>query len=268
MTPPDSTSTLAKAMRQGQTAPSVQRRAGAVAAGLHATTGNQPPMRSASSLAKILQTQSCRLDALRVARPAIGKLAKSPQTQTSSSKPDIISRAGWGAAAPNLSRGYEPITGDYCVYYDIIVLHHSGNRINYPTMRGAQDHNMKEGYADIAYHFGIDINGRIYEGRPLWIKGAHVKGHHTGIGIVLLADLDTENSGLGYWEKKAESLMGDGHLSQAMRASLINLILYLRSEYQISRLAGHKEVLNERNCPGDIGLKLVEQLRQAYHFKP
>ena len=53
-----------------------------------------------------------------------------------------------------------------------------------------------------------------------------------------------------------------------MWVSLINLILYLRSEYQINRLAGHKEVLNERNCPGDIGLKLVEQLRQTYNFKP
>ena len=59
--------------------------------------------------------------------------------------PLIINRASWGAAAPIVSRGYERIEGSPCVHYNTIVLHHSGTRINYPTMHQAQALSMKQG---------------------------------------------------------------------------------------------------------------------------
>ncbi len=39
-----------------------------------------------------------------------------------------------------------------------------------------QQKEQDDGYADIPYHFAIDSKGNIYEGRPIGVKGSHVKG--------------------------------------------------------------------------------------------
>ncbi len=183
-------------------------------------------------------------------------------------KPKIISRQEWGAKPAKEGKGYEKITGTPAEYYNEITIHHSGNEDNYPTVQEVQEEEMENGYNDIAYHFAIDSKGNIYEGRPIDIKGGHVKGKNSHrIGIVLLADLDMQNSGLNAVKKAYEFFAGDGVASDQMTHSLVKLILYLREEYGIEYLGGHKEVLNERNCPGDLGLIIVEELRKGLNFK-
>lgn len=50
-------------------------------------------------------------------------------------------------------------------------------------------HKNIRGWKDIGYHYMIDWEGRILEGRPLDLLGAHVEKHNTGsIGIVLMGD--------------------------------------------------------------------------------
>ena len=184
-------------------------------------------------------------------------------------KPPIVSRKDWGARAPDLSKGYEKITAPPRFYYTSITLHHAGNRENYPTVGDVQKLEMEKEYADISYHFAIDRNGIIYQGRPLEIKGAHVLKNNTGrIGIVLLTDLDHTDAGLKTYEKAIELFLGDGATTNAMDESLIALIQYLRQEYHVQCLDGHKEVLDERNCPGDEGMDLVKHLRSTFKFRP
>lgn len=63
-----------------------------------------------------------------------------------------------------------------------------------------------------------------------------------------------------------------------MMESLIDLVRYLSENYGINYLGGHKEfhnVLNSnmtdsgenRFCPGDRGMEIVEMLRSIFKFK-
>lgn len=204
--------------------------------------------------------------------------------------PKIISRKEWGAKSPILGSGrsYEYITAtmkaktffgttydqplsipaDLAKYYNTITVHHSGNKDDYLSIQDLQKKEQGDGYADIPYHFAIDSQGNIYEGRPIGVKGAHVKGGNTGnIGIVLMSDLDTENKGLGFFQSMLET--SDGGASTAMRQSLTDLVSYLNEKYGIQYLGGHKEKATDpRNCPGNGGMKIVEYLRNKLHMLP
>ncbi|MEY8761304.1 RHS repeat-associated core domain-containing protein, partial [Chryseobacterium tongliaoense] len=204
--------------------------------------------------------------------------------------PKIISRKEWGAKSPILGggRSYEYITAtmkaktffgttydqsvsvpaDLAKYYNTITVHHSGNKDDYMSIQQLQQKEQDDGYADIPYHFAIDSKGNIYEGRPIGVKGSHVKGGNTGnIGIVLMSDLDTKNSGLGLINGIIEGVRGNGGASTEMRQSVTDLVSYLNGKYGIQYLGGHKEKATDpRNCPGDGGMKIVDYLRNKLHM--
>jgi len=175
----------------------------------------------------------------------------------------IISRTEWGAKKPiTKGREWEKIKGDLSAYYNTITVHHTGNSDNYMTIQELQEKEQDNNYADVPYHFAIDKFGNIYEGRPIDIVGSHVAGANTGnIGIALLADLDTEDRGLGFWASLAET--SDGSASKEMRVSLTNLVIHLKAKYGIDTLGGHQEVIQNRSCPGDNGMKMVNHLRST-----
>jgi hypothetical protein len=152
------------------------------------------------------------------------------------SVPKIISRDKWGAKAPiTEGRDYFPIDGDLGDYYDSIAIHHSGNTDS-PSIADIQKKHHESGEADVGYHYAIDSNGVIYEGRPLGIVGSHIAMANSNvIGIVLLGDYHKES--FGNSEK----------LSQKSLISLKNLIKYLHNKYDVSNgINGH----NGFNCGG------------------
>lgn len=54
-------------------------------------------------------------------------------------------------------------------------------------------HRHIRGWNDVGYHYLIDWEGRILEGRPLDRLGAHVERHNTGsVGIVLMGDFSRQ----------------------------------------------------------------------------
>ena len=175
----------------------------------------------------------------------------------------IASRSSWGARAPitnDPKRSYEPYTGKLEDILDSVVVHHAGNS-NMHTMKEVQDEQLdKKEAADINYHYGIDLTGNAFEGRPIDVKGAHVAGANTGkIGIVLLADLDTE---------KSFDYNGDDSLTPAMESTLLRLIHYLMGKYpKIKFLGGHKEFAaaqgDERSCPGDLTMVKMDSWRAS-----
>src|SRR5262249_47022704 len=57
------------------------------------------------------------------------------------------------------------------------------------------EHVNENRWGDIGYHFMIDRDGTIYEGRSLRYQGAHVSGHNPGkIGIAFLGDYTTQDN--------------------------------------------------------------------------
>jgi hypothetical protein len=93
-----------------------------------------------------------------------------------------------------------------------LVVHHSASVLDGP--RAIQKlHMEKRGYADIGYHYLIDAEGRLYEGRLVGVRGAHTGGFNTGtVGVCLLGNFENQ------WPdvRQLEALRGLGtHLAAA-----------------------------------------------------
>jgi hypothetical protein len=181
--------------------------------------------------------------------------------------PMIVSRAEWGARPLNLEAPEEfgvfdaDTNPEGVLYYpdnltevlNTIVIHHSATV--YSTPNEIQDLHMDgRGFADVAYHYLIDSDGIIYEGREINIRGAHVQGFNTGsVGIVLLGNFNEQQP------------------SQAQLSSLRVLVDYLRYTYEIRYLAGHKDYPNQSpdgtECPGDNLYPLLPEIARSLGMK-
>jgi hypothetical protein len=181
--------------------------------------------------------------------------------------PVIVSRDEWGARPLNLEAPEEfglfdaQSNPEGVLYYpddlwtvlNTIVVHHSA----FPNggLKEIQDLHMDgRGFADVAYHFLIDADGTIYEGRELDIRGAHVQRFNTGsVGIVLLGNFNEEQP------------------SDAQLSSLRGLVDYLRYTYEIRYLAGHKDYPDQSpdgtECPGDNLYPLLPAIARSLGMK-
>jgi hypothetical protein len=166
-------------------------------------------------------------------------------------RPAIVPRADWGARpldwnAPEETGPFDALSNleGVLVYppelrgvLTTIVVHHSAFGTSEPA--AIQDLHMDaRGFADIAYHYVIGLDGTIYEGREIHVRGAHVQGYNTGsLGIVLIGNFN------------------EGEPSAAQVESLSGLVDYLRYTYGIRYLAGHKDYPEQSPdgtlCPGE-----------------
>jgi N-acetylmuramoyl-L-alanine amidase len=94
-------------------------------------------------------------------------------------------------------------------------------------------------WSDIGYHFLIDRDGTVAEGRPIERIGAHVKYHNTGsIGISLFG---------GHGGEKDGSFADN--FTEEQGAALRRLVSRLQAEYGPGlKLSGHHEYANKA-CP-------------------
>lgn len=95
-------------------------------------------------------------------------------------------------------------------------------------------------WSDIGYHYLIDRDGTIIEGRPLDRVGAHVKGHNTGtIGISLFG---------GHGSSAGDSF--EDHFTEEQDRALRGLIGQLRQQFpEITKVTGHNQYA-AKACPG------------------
>ena len=99
-------------------------------------------------------------------------------------------------------------------------------------------HVKDNGWSDIGYHFLIDRDGKVVEGRPVERSGAHTKGHNkSSIGIALFG-------GHGGSEN---DLFGD-HFTPAQEAALRDLIDRLQSQFGSLKVSGHNQYA-AKACP-------------------
>lgn len=166
----------------------------------------------------------------------------------------IITRATWGAAPENprfMSRHKAP--------WSRITVHHTAMPLEADTslagraseLRQIQKShlNKDEGWGDIGYEFVIDPEGRIYEGRRLIWRGAHVRGKNDhNLGICLMGNFDLQRP------------------TQAALTSLERLLDDLRAKNGIPRSAvtWHRDWPSANtDCPGDNLVPYVRRYRDG-----
>jgi hypothetical protein len=171
-----------------------------------------------------------------------------PVPPSEAEKPTVLSRKEWGAKKSK--KPYEPMVPDR------ITVHHTEafqaftkeDAIN--ELKTIQSfHQNGRGWIDIGYHFLIDGSGRIWEGRPLGVIGAHVRDKNDGnVGISLMGDFHPPDN---------------NRPSIAQTQSLVILLKWLTAKYSIApdRIKGHRDQ-NDTSCPGDILYAMLPDLRR------
>lgn len=176
--------------------------------------------------------------------------------------PVIIPRSDWGASLPDHTAINEygiassPLETNWYVYtrdlkqvYNTVAIHHSAHLLaSDETMKSIQNlHMRRNGWADIGYHYGIDRNGVIYEGRDIHARGASVAGYNTGtIGVVVMGNFEVDQP------------------FEAQLAALQQVVNWLAATYELSHVAGHSEFNPETVCPGrNLHIYLDELAKSA-----
>ena len=181
--------------------------------------------------------------------------------------PSLINRAEWNAD-PFIRGDPVPLAQPD---YDRMTFHHaaccSANTYEegVAQVKAIQNfHQDVRGWSDIGYHFILDQEGRVYQGRPFLdnrrnlstpprlAQGAHVGGFNRGnIGVAMLGC---------YHPPEGPSCVDV--LAPATKDSLITMFSYLKENYGVdtSNLFGHRDQ-GATSCPGDNNYSLLPQMR-------
>jgi len=127
-----------------------------------------------------------------------------------------------------------------------LIIHCTATRAGWWKTRSANQkvqevrkwHVEGRGWSDIGYHFLIDRDGTIVEGRPLERSGAHTKGHNKGsIAIALFGGHGgSENDQFG------------DHFTPEQEVALRDLIDRLQSRFGELKVSGHNQYA-AKACP-------------------
>ena len=96
---------------------------------------------------------------------------------------------------------------------------------------------LNNGWRDIGYHYVIELDGKVVEGRPVELVGAHCFGQNKfSIGVCYVGGMN-----------KSMSKPKDTR-TEEQKESLIKLIKKLRGSYGDLTIHGHNEYSNKA-CP-------------------
>ena len=108
-----------------------------------------------------------------------------------------------------------------------------------------KDHKA-QGWSDIGYHYFIDLDGNIHQGRDVDITGAHCAagGHNQhSIGICYVGGLENKPN-IPYNKLKAKDTRTD-----KQKASLMSLLVDLKKMYPNAKIYGHRDFESHKECP-------------------
>jgi hypothetical protein len=161
-------------------------------------------------------------------RPA----ASPPPTLPAPESLEIIGREGW-SSRPQGEFRYHRIKR--------ITIHHTAaeiddNRRAPALIRQHEDWHMSHGWPDLAYHFMVDRNGNVYEGRP----------------IEAIGDTFTEYDPTGHFLACFEGHFDRQAPSGAQLAAMTRLVAWAMQTYSVSGdlIGGHRDWA-DTTCPGD-----------------
>lgn len=125
---------------------------------------------------------------------------------------------------------------------DYLVVHCTATREGQEiSVQQIRDWHVKgRGWSDIGYHYIIDIDGNVHEGRPVTRQGAHVKGYNKkSIGIVYVGGVD-------------KNMTPKDTRTDAQKAELETLLCKLKEFYPNAEIKGHRDFSPDRNNNGII----------------
>lgn len=97
-------------------------------------------------------------------------------------------------------------------------------------------HTRERGFSDIGYHFVVETDGTVSEGRPLDRAGAHCLGHNArSIGVCYMG-------GIGADGKPADTR------TEAQRRALEGLLASLAASFPGARIRSHRDFARKA-CP-------------------
>jgi hypothetical protein len=164
---------------------------------------------------------------------------------------DIVSRASWKAAKSFAREGHDTPKR--------ITLHHTEGHVTHSledsksAIRNVQEyHRTTRGWGDIGYHYWIDGDGRLFEGRPEKQMGAHTLAHNEdNIGIAIQGNYESV-------PPTGPQILGFIHLATAV--ALDNNMDVDDPDF----LKGHRDWSgNDTNCPGTALHNMLPKLREV-----
>ena len=110
-------------------------------------------------------------------------------------------------------------------------------------LRAHQRHHLDSGFADLAYHFIVDVAGNVYEGRPLTAPG----------------ETFTDYDPAGHFLATAEGNFDEQQPTPAQLGALTDLLAWGCVTYDLDPFAieGHHDVA-ATSCPGAALRALVD----------
>jgi N-acetylmuramoyl-L-alanine amidase len=109
----------------------------------------------------------------------------------------------------------------------------------------------QRGWTQIGYHYVVQLDGTINQGRPLNISGAHVKGHNKGsIGITYVGGCDADMN--------PKDTRTDAQID-----SLEYLIGFLCASYPGSEVYGHRD-FSTKACPSYDAKEEYKSIQDKY----
>jgi len=120
-----------------------------------------------------------------------------------------------------------------------LVIHHSESpkKVGKKAVRDLQDwHVDGNKWLEIGYHFIIDSDGNVYEGRKENHHGSHCYGYNqVSLGICLIGNFDND------------------YPNENQYNSLIKLIKHLKQKWEIkeNKVAFHRTLDGMKCCPGN-----------------
>ncbi len=114
---------------------------------------------------------------------------------------------------------------------------------------------LKRGWRDIGYHFLIQRDGTVEEGRPIEMTGAHTKGQNwDSIGIAYVGGVEAKRKN-GKWIAKDTR-------TDAQKDSLVDLLCQLHDCYG-GTVYGHNNFSNKA-CPSFDAKTEYENISNRY----
>lgn len=114
---------------------------------------------------------------------------------------------------------------------------------DYTVEQIRRDH-LKQGWADIGYHYVIYRDGSVHIGRNVDMVGAHCVGHNTySIGVAYVGGVENK-PGVEYKNQKSKDTR-----TEQQKAALLSLLLDLKKLYPHAIIVGHRDYEKGKDCP-------------------
>lgn len=130
-----------------------------------------------------------------IGAPARPVSVGTPSNAALTTPPGVIPRTQWAAYGPDIR------LADPMVRVERITVHHDGMPPVALTSEAAVAARIEQirkghrsnGWADIGYHYIVDPQGRVWEGRPITLQGAHVKlANPRNLGVLVLGNFEIQ----------------------------------------------------------------------------